>query len=161
MSETYFSDRENRNALRSEIGEWGGTKFLYDTAGHAQKRVSADCVSFPLAVFKNLGLVDKDLSIPPYTSVRGGREEYFKLLSILDNLPGLELIWERHGFFLNREILRLGDLIVCSSGSAIHHLLIYNAGDMAWHCWPRVGVTQTSILTKHIYATSKRVYRFR
>lgn len=161
MSDTYFSNREHRNALRSEISEWNGTKFLYDTAGHAQKKVSADCVSFPLAVFQNLGLVDKDLRIPPYTSVRGGREEYFKLLAVLDNLPGLELIWERHGFFLNREILQLGDLIVCSSGSAIHHLLIYNTADMAWHCWPKIGVTQTSILTKHIYATSKRVYRFK
>ena len=161
MSETFFSLLKNRNALRIEITGWAGTQFLYDTAGRGKKGISADCVSFPLAVYQNLGLVDKDLKIPPYTSVRGGREDYFKLLSILDSLPGLELIWERRGFFLNRGILRLGDLIVCSSGSAIHHLLIYDAADIAWHCWPKSGVTKTSILTRHVYTTSKRVYRFR
>lgn len=157
----YFLEIDNQNALIDEIHEWVGTGFRFNTGGKATKGISADCVSFPLGVFKAIGLIPQEIQIPPYSSVKGGRGEYKKLLGVLESLKNLELFWERQGDdFFDTKALRIGDLIVCSSGSAIHHVLIYAGNDCAWHCWPSVGVCKTIIQSKQIKKFAKRIYRF-
>lgn len=156
----FFSTVKNQNKLLDEIQRWVGTGFQYNCAGLAQPGLTADCVSFPLAVFRNLGLVPETFSVPQYVSVKGGRGEFAKLLACLDTISNLKLIWERETEKLPVKLLAFGDLIVCSSGSMVHHVLIYTGNGCAWHCWPKIGVVKTPIVSERITKHARRIYRF-
>lgn len=156
----FFSIIKNQNKLLDEIHRWVGTGFQYNCAGRAQPGLTADCVSFPLAVFRNIGLVPDTFSVPQYVSVKGGRGEFVKLLACLDTIPNLKLIWERETEKLPVKLLAFGDLIVCSSGAMVHHVLIYIGNCCAWHSWPKTGVAKTPIVSERILKYARRIYRF-
>lgn len=153
----FFEKEENKEVFKRELDEWIGTNFLPNQGGKAVKGGSADCVSFPINVFKNMDLIS-ECNVPPYVSLRSGRGELEKIYSVMNSLKGLELIWKTgngespHYMF--------GDVIVASSGSYVHHVMIYAGNGMIWHCWPVKGVEKTfinPIFKKRV----KRIYRFK
>lgn len=156
----YFSDVKNQHKLLDEIHRWVGTGFQYNTAGHAQPGISADCASFPLGVFRNLGLIPESFRSPQYVSVKGGKSEYNKLLESIERIPTLELVWAKENSNLPINQLAFGDLIICSSGTLVHHVLIYTGQDCAWHAWPKIGVSKTPIVNDKIIKHAQRIYRF-
>lgn len=156
----FFDRTENQKKLLDEVKKWKGTNFQYNCGGEATPGLTADCVSFPLAVFRNIGLVPETFSVPQYVSVKGGRGEFVKLLACLDTIPNLKLIWERETEKLPVKLLAFGDLIVCSSGAMVHHVLIYTGHGVAWHSWPKQGVSRVPITTSQIFKHAQRVYRF-
>lgn len=157
----FFDRTENQKKLLDEIKKWKGTNFQYNCGGEATPGLTADCVSFPLGVFRNLKLIPESFISPQYFSVHGGRAEYTKLIECLAQLPNLELVWEkRPDKRFSQTLLCIGDVIVCSSGTQVHHVLIYTGKGCAWHCWPKIGVSRVPIVTCQIFKHAQRIYRF-
>lgn len=157
--EDYFDTEENVTKLKNELERWRGTRFMYSTGGIAEPGCYADCLSFPLNVFKNIGLIPTDYQAPGYESRRSGRHELQKIYDCLQALS-TSTIWEKDDGKLQSDRLIAGDLIVASTGIATHHLMIYIDDDHVWHCWPNDGVTTTHIGEKIIHKYAQKVYRF-
>lgn len=154
----YFEKEENKQRLLNEIKRWRGTLFRYNTGGVASPGTTADCASFPLGVLKNVGLIEESLTVEPYISLNGGKQEYIKMIAILDSLPGWAVAWDSTS---NTEMdIKFGDLIICSSGHAVHHILIATGTESAWHCWPCNGVSPVPLRSGKIIKHLKRIYRF-
>lgn len=156
----YFN-QDRVGLLTEELKRWKGTTFHYNCQGKATPGILADCVSFPIGVFKNLGLIRPDYETPTYISVRSHNNERQKLFDGLDAMPRLAKIWDEETDFISLFQVNMmdGDIIVCSTGRAIHHLLIYD-GLCCWHCWPEDGVKRIPFVTEQIHRTAKRVYRW-
>lgn len=158
--QSLFEQENYRQLFFEEVKKWNDTAFQYNCAGKAHPGCFADCVSFPLVLFKRIGVIPESFVTPEYLSVSGGREEFTKLIECIENIPTLEKVWERDKEFIDRSLLKLGDLIVCSSGAVVHHVLIYAERSDAWHCWPKIGVAKVDVGSFSIQKYAKRVYRF-
>lgn len=155
----YF-DKERIEVLKDELERWRFTSFRYNCQGHASPGIVADCVSFPLNVFKDLELIPHDYKTPTYISVRSPYNELQKIFAGMDTLSGLVKVWDvETDCPLIQTGMIAGDIIVCSSGRAIQHLMIYVDG-VCWHCWPGDGVQKIPFTTSQIHKTAKRVYRW-
>lgn len=137
-----------RSKLISELDSWIGTPFFANQKGVAVKGVSADCVSFILQVFKNLGVISVDYFPQPYLSFHPGAEALKRLYNTFDELGAIDV---------TDQPLQYGDVLVCSSGRAVHHTLIY-AGEL-YHCYPPE-VGKMDVNDHFIKRTHKRTYRF-
>ena len=159
----YFDIEENVTKLKTELERWRGTRFMYSTGGIAEPGCYADCLSFPLNVFKNIGLIPADYQAPDYASRRSGRHELQKIYDCLDAFPNTITVWEKGDcdFYVGLRWIYTGDIIVASTGIATHHLMIYVDDDHVWHCWPNDGVTTIHIGERIIYKYAQKVYRFK
>jgi hypothetical protein len=154
----YFANAERRTALENELISWLGTSFIYNPTRPAKRRCSADCVTSGLGVFQNLGLFDRDFVIPYYSTVRGGKRDLDLLYSHLNSTQNLKIVWDRKDCPLKDFGMMDGDIIVCSSGVAVHHILIYLSG-YAWHCWPGAGVVRVNYGLSFLHKRAQRIYR--
>lgn len=155
----YFNTEENKEKLRKELSEWIGTTFVYNCAGFAQKHLKADCVSFPIQVYKDLGLIQNDFSTPDYISVNSPFNEFGRILNGINNIFGLVKIWEQKDGPLVKAGIMFGDVIVCMRGGN-PHLLIYTDNNTCWHCWPQLNVSRYPFNRRIVHSTAKGVYRF-
>lgn len=156
----FFNSKEREKILFDELEKWKNTTFRYNCCGRGTPSGSADCVSFPLNVFKNIGLIQRDYTTPKYISVRSRENELGKIYSGIGKIKGLELVWTKEDSLLKEAQIKFGDLLICSSGRAIHHLLIYTGDGILWHCWPKSGVVKIPFATEQIHRTAQRIYRF-
>lgn len=157
----YFNNEERCKELLKELRHWKGTLFQYSTNGKAYPKISADCVSFPINIFKRMGLIAMDFDTPPYCSRPTGIYELKKIYKGMDEqIPGLECVWKREEFEWNPKNVKCGDILVCSTGRATHHLLIAESDKYGWDCWPGAGVRKTELCQKQIVRRVKRLYRF-
>ena len=153
----YFAHPNNVARLREELKRWIGTSFRYSTQGIAQPQVTADCVSFPIGVFKNLGLIPQDYQTPPYCSRPTGPGQLDQIFSDMDHKLNLRLVWEP-----GQEWDPLpGDILICSFKRGIQHLLIADGEGLAWDCWPQAGVRAVPLHSDRIRHHLQRIYRWR
>ena len=147
----FFQDPAKAAELRRELESWRGTPFQRRAAGHARRGASCDCVSFISAVLVNLGAI-QPIAWPRYV-VRGGGPGMLKLLiSTIAAIPSMRLA---------PPPIQPGDLLICSSGAALHHMAIYAGGQDVWHAVEDYGVTMAnvndSMFARHLVAAF-RVY---
>lgn len=155
----YFNTEDHKKELRKELSEWRGTYFKYNCKGFAQKHFYADCVSFPINVFKNLGLISSDFSTPDYISVNSPYNEFGRIISGMNSIFGLVKVWSSDDCPLVDAEIMFGDIIVCMRNNN-PHLLIYTENNACWHCWPQLNVSVYPFNKKIIHSTAKGVYRF-
>ena len=146
----YFANSENVTRLQAELQNWLGTSFRYSTQGQAEPKVTADCVSFPIQVFKRLGLISEAYSPAAYCShnVDGQLERIFADLDTMQTRRA------------DGEQIIAGDVLVCSFKRGIQHLLIASGDGLAWDCWPGVGVRSVPLCSKRIKDNLQRIYRW-
>ena len=149
----YFENIEHAERLRNELQSWIGTSFRYSTQGNAEPKITADCVSFPINVFKRLGLIPSDYSPSFYCSRPTNGNQLEQIFFDLDNKLAVRNVTQ------NWKPLA-GDVLVCSFKRGIQHLLIASGDGLAWDCWPRFGVRSVPIQTKRITDNLQRVYRW-
>ena len=158
--EQYFDKQEHRDALKAEIARWKGTHFIYNTNGKASPEAGADCISFPINIYKNIGLISPDYETPPYLSVRSGPHELVKIYKGIDTMSTLKLIWNRDDFDIKEYDPYFGDLIICSSGRVIHHCVVVTENGYGVHCWPEQGVCKVFLGIDKIQKFARRAYRW-
>jgi len=158
--DAYFDKQEHKDALKAELKRWKGTRFRYNMAGKASPLIGADCISFPIALYKNIGLIPADYQTPPYISVRSGKHELYKIYSGMDSMQGLYKIWESEKTGFVKENFMFGDLLVCSSGLAVHHCIVITENGYGIHCWPDQGVAKIYLGLVKVTKFARRVYRW-
>lgn len=157
----FFDTKENKQLLIVELKKWTGTHFQYSTAGKAEPGIVADCVSFPINVYKRLGLISKDYTTPIYSSRPSNSCQLDTIFNDMDNrFQGMVKIWKRENENLDINIVEVGDVIVCSFHKGIQHLLISSGDGLVWDCWPYAGVRSVPLCTSKITRNAQRVYRW-
>lgn len=121
---SFFDSDENFERLLIELEGWRGTPFLN---GMGRKGIGADCVRFVEAVLVNLGAIDP-VTFPPYVCRGGGREMLKIFVGVLDACPKMYRLWNP------RPLIIRGDVLLISSGKALHHLGIVAKPPTVWHC---------------------------
>lgn len=161
-------------ALTIELESWRGTPFTEMPIHRAQKGLRVNCVTFVEAVFVNLGWM-RPIRWPRYV-VSGGGEAMLKvLIDTLDGIPELELAWERSGDPLDLRLYECiaprispasatcflpGDILLISSGRALHHLAIFAGDNTLWHATRlQGGVGTVSLAEPQVQKHLQRVYR--
>lgn len=153
----FFAVPDNAIRLVEELVSWRGTRFFPQSAP-AVKGVRADCVSFVEAVLVNVGAIPP-IKWPEYVTRSGGEPMRDLLLKTMDGIPNLVCIASAKNPHVP---IMFGDVIVVSSGKALHHLAIYGGGNTIWHATGDGGGVCTGniedpSITKHMIA----VYRVR
>ncbi len=154
----FFDNPQRQAALQAELKSWRGTRFWEHATGRARKGVCADCVSFCERVYVALGAMEP-IQWPHYVTHHGGAAMFDLVLESLAKIPRLAVVWTPSGD--GEPALVVGDLIVASSGKALHHLAIYSGGNTLWHCVAGEGVSQGNIHDPIIRKHVRAVYRFR
>jgi cell wall-associated NlpC family hydrolase len=124
----FFDSNEKFAALISELQSWKGTKFV---DGMAAKGVGVDCVRFAERVLFNIGAISP-VNFPPYVIRGGGPEMLSRLFDHTRRVPELEELWNRQQG-PHRPHIRRGDLLICSSGKALHHFVLVAEPPVLWH----------------------------
>ena len=151
---------EQKEKILDILKSWCGTPFVPSLHGLAIKKRYADCVSFPIAVYTELGIIKKKMKLPQYNSKFCGTYAFQQIIDGIQSL-GAQKIWGREKRFAEViPSLEVGDLIVCSIGAGCHHLCIYAGNEQIVDCYPPNGVAQRSVNFKLIHKTAKYVFRF-
>ncbi len=153
----YFDNPQRQAALLSELQSWRGTRFWEQASGRARKGVCADCVSFCERVYVALGAMEP-IQWPRYVTHHGGAAMFDLVLESLAKVPRLAVVWEPSAG--GEPALMVGDLIVASSGKALHHLAIYSGDNTLGHCVAGEGVSTGNIHDPIIRKHTQRVCRF-
>lgn len=146
----YFENIANVERLRNELKSWIGTAFRYSTQGRAEPKITADCVSFPIGVFKRLSLIPADYS-PAFYCSHNVENQLERIYADLDTMQTRRA---------DSEPIIAGDVLVCSFKRGIQHLLIASGDGLAWDCWPGVGVRSVPLCAKRIKDNLRRIYRW-
>jgi hypothetical protein len=128
----FFSTIEKQHALLDELESWRGTPFNRSGSVGAQKGYRSNCVTFVEAVLWKLGAILK-ITWPPYI-VSGGGAPMLDLLLAQMVSAQLICVWsrDRQVMFQSDKIL-IGDVILVSTGTKLHHLAIYAGDNTVWH----------------------------
>ena len=141
-------------ALIGEVQSWAGTRFSARVGGRAVKGVKADCVTFVEAVLVNLGAISP-LVFPPYVPFTGGPDMFSLMVGVVESVPTLEKLTEEK----NPASLIPGDVLLCSTGTAGHHLALFVGDATVWHCIDRYGVTETSVNDPIVWSRVRSIHR--
>jgi hypothetical protein len=142
--DSFFASEGNAGALLFELRSWLGTRF-FPQAAPAVKGVRADCVSFVEAALVNVGAI-KPIKWPAYVTRTGGDKMRLLLLSTLNSIPELANV----GTDVSASLF--GDILVCSSGKALHHLAINGGANTIWHATEDGGGVCQANLTDPVIA---------
>lgn len=142
------------DALRAELLRWIGTRFWSGMGAQARPGVGADCVSFIAGAYQSAGIISP-VCWPPYVTHGGGEAMLERMLGVLSGLPELRRVWFRpDGGPV--PALEPGDILVISSGKALHHLAAYIGDNSIVHCLDNFGVcrgsVQESVIARHLWA---------
>lgn len=152
----FFDSDENWQRLVAEVKGWEGTPFFEAAGAWSKKGVAADCVSFVERAMANVGAISPVRWPERYVTFGGGKEMLDKFLAIMDGIEELESVC------YPIEDLKRGDLILCSSGLALHHLAIYMGDNVVVHCLNNGrGVQEGNVTDTVIAKNILRVYRAR
>lgn len=142
-----FFDSETQIArLQYEVAGWLGTPFVENCGGKAAKGVRADC-TWVAAPLQRLGAIGK-VEWPKRYVVRGGGPEVLTMLcGVMDRAERAARIWRRPDVpageeFNARKFAQpalpepmAGDVVVMSTGIALHHLVLCLGGGVVAHSW--------------------------
>lgn len=151
----FFARPENQAALTKELGTWAGTRFAPGIGGNAQKGVGADCVSFVERVLVNVGAI-KAVEWPAYVTKGGGESMLALLLQRVGAVPELVKIDD----WLSRGLMP-GDVLLGSTGRAMHHVSIFAGSNVVWHAIKDHGVCTGNIFDPIIAKHTVAVFRAR
>ncbi len=150
-----------KEKLLTILKSWYDTPFVPSLHGKALRKRFADCVSFPIAVYTELGIITEQMKLPEYNSKFCGSYAFEQLLGGIRSL-GAQEVWAKNPLVRFSDYvprLEVGDLIVCSIGAGCHHLCIYAGDSWVVDCYPPA-VRQRSVNLKLIHKTSRYVFRF-
>lgn len=153
---------EQKEKLIEILKSWYETPFVPSLHGRAIKKRFADCVSFPIAVYTELGIIKEEMKLPEYDSRFCGSNAFKQLIDGIRSLEAQE-VWTKRPLTRFSDYvpkLEVGDLIVCSIGAGCHHLCIYAGNEQVVDCYPPA-VRQRSVNFKLIHKTAKYVFRFK
>ena len=153
--------QEKQKQLLQILKSWSGTPFLPSLHGKAVKGRFADCVSFPIAVYTELGIITERMKLPVYNSKYCGSYAFEQLLDGIRSLGARE-VWAKKPLVKFSDYvpkLETGDLIVCSVGDGCHHLCIYSGNERIYDCYPP-SVSEKSVNLKILHKTAKYVFKF-
>jgi len=157
---SYFADDGNWARLLKEVEGWRGTPFWEAIGARARKGVAADCVSYVGACMIGAGAIGGIPWPASYVTHGGGEAMLRTLLLAMDGIEGLPEIWHRLDT-VPRPPVERGDILVVSSGKALHHLAIYMGGNRVTHCLAKYGVTEGNLfdplIAKHMVAIYRAV----
>jgi cell wall-associated NlpC family hydrolase len=130
----FFDDDANFDRLLGELESWKHTPFV---ARACIKGSGVDCVQFAHQVLLNVGAISPAVFPQSYT-IRGGGESMLAILEqAVATVPELERTW-RYGYSRPHQITR-GNLLLLSTGRALHHFAIVAKPPLVWHCLTKVG----------------------
>ncbi len=155
----YFDDPSNEARLRAEVRKWMGTPFVEAVGPAARPGVAADCVSFCEKVLTGCGAIRPVQWPARYVTFGGGREMLVIFLKIMEGIEELQIVWDRKRSLAVRP--KVGDLVLSSSGAALHHLAIYMGQNVIVHCLQtgRGGVQEGNLFDPIIYNNVFAIYR--
>jgi hypothetical protein len=130
----YFAEQKHRDAFQAELPKWIGTPYLDGCGPRAKIGAAADCVSFPAAVLRSLGAIGAVPWPRRYVSIGGGAVMLQIIEETMANIPGLRRDWD-HATKQTCPPLILGDLLLCSAGDRMHHLVLCESAVRGAHCW--------------------------
>lgn len=159
----YFDSESNWQRLVTEVNSWIGTPFMEAVGSGSKKGVATDCVGFCERSLANVGAISPVKFPDKYVTFGGGKDMLEIFLEVMDGIEGLECVWDKEGYFgFMPAIARRGDLLLCSSGLALHHLCIFMGDNTVVHCLNNGrGVQQGNIHDPIIYKNVLRLYRAR
>lgn len=152
----YFEDPFNLGRLEIEASRWIGTPFLSGVGANAKPGAGADCVSFVERVLVNIGAIEPVIW-PRYVTHGGGWEMFSRLLESLESVKALRCVWCK-GSAEAPEPLP-GDVLVGTTGRALHHLAICMEGRKLVHCLETGGVQEGSLGDAVVQRTLCAIYR--
>ena len=129
-----FGEMRRRVALMMAAREWIGTPFLEGCGARAKAGACADCVSLPAAVLRSVGAIGAVPWPKRYVSIGGGAAMLAVMVDVLANIPGLWRDWDRTKS-ANCPPLLAGDLLLCSAGDRLHHLILCLSAVQGIHSW--------------------------
>lgn len=149
----FFEDDARFEALKLELAKWENTPFR---PRMAQPGVGCDCGRFAHACYMNVGAMP-DMDWPNYVT-RGGGETILQLLrSTIMAIRGVSPVWTEGSSGNPVEIVKRGDMLIISSGKALHHVIVVEEPPAVWHCFERVqrGNLMDSVVINHL----KNIFR--
>lgn len=154
LVESYFDDPDHFDALVIELKSWQGTPFV---ECKAVKGGGADCIQFIERSLFAVGAIGP-VTFPKYVTRGGGAEMLRVLIERMSAVPRLQCVWSRpHG--LPKPEIKRGDVLIISTGTALHHAVIVAEPPVIWHNLTGVaeGNLFDPIVQKHTFA----IYRAR
>lgn len=127
----FFDSAARRNRLLTELAAWENTRFVPGAGENAKPGVAGDCVSAVEKTLVRMGAIPP-IAWPKYVIRHGGEEMLILLVQQLARVPGLKRI----ATLLPGDALpplMVGDVLLCSSGRAHHHLALYIGDNNVWH----------------------------
>lgn len=146
---SYYDEPEHFSRLLAELESWRGTPFV---ECRAVKGAGADCIQFIERTLQATGAIDA-VQFPRYVTRGGGEPMLEIMLARMDAVPKLRRIWTRPEGKDRPEIKR-GDVLVISTGKALHHAAIVAEPPTIWHNLTGVaeGNLHDPLVTRHTWA---------
>lgn len=153
MLKPFFESDRNFEALKLELRSWKGTP---NRPRMAEKGVGADCVNFVHRSCYNIGALPM-IQFPRYVTRGGGPETLTLMRDVVSNIRNVRAVWAEGMDGSPTDIVMRGDMIVISSGKALHHLIIAEELPNVWHCFREVD--QGSIMDSVVINHMKNIFR--
>lgn len=144
----FFDNPESRTALLDELRSWAGTPFA---PRQAVKGGGVDCVHFVERALVNVGAMAA-ITWPNYVIHGGGAEMLAAFEKFMAGIPE----FDNRG---RNADLRTGDVLLCSTGRAYHHLGIVGVLPTVWHSLPSCGVCEGNVGEKLVREHLRSAYR--
>lgn len=132
----FFDDDQNFARLLAELESWKGTPFVHNSC---IKGGGVDCVHFPNQVFVNIGAITS-AKFPERYVYRGGGIEMREIMeAAIATVPQFDLVFHAERLPVVPDIRR-GDMLMISTGKAMHHLSVVGQPPQLWHCLDKVAL---------------------
>jgi cell wall-associated NlpC family hydrolase len=155
----FFNTPDSKARLTAAVAQWKGTPFREGIGQKARPGIGADCASFADRIMANLGAITPAKWPERYATYGGGRQMLGSILEVLNVIPELKIIWRKGDHPKVENQVKVGDVILCSTGYSLHHLAIYMGGNVIVHCLMRGGVQEGNLFDPIVYRNILTVYR--
>lgn len=132
----FFDDDQNFARLLAELQSWVGTPFVHQSC---IKGGGVDCVRFANQVLVNIGAITSAKFPAQYVYRGGGAPMRDIMEAVIAGVPELELVFHAEKMTVAPDIRR-GDMLMISTGNAMHHLAIVGQPPQLWHCLHKVSL---------------------
>lgn len=132
----YFDSDAHFARLVRELESWKGTPFSKGRS--CIKGRAANCCNWVAQALENIGAISPVVMPPGYVTRGGGDRMLEVILATMATIPELRRVWKAgEPGAVRSEILR-GDVLLFSTGKALHHLAIVTEPPVCWHCLAKV-----------------------
>lgn len=148
MTQTIISELELRNKVVEETKSWVGTPYRHYSM---KKGLGADCGLFIMGVYDNLGLIKYEMPefYPRDWAYHKPVGEMF--VSIV----------RKYCYEIQKDCVKLGDIIVYKFGKCLSHAAILIEDDMIVHSEVPVGVTTSNRRTSKWFKRERLYFSYK